>query len=109
MSGPFSGYSPDKPQPLTGYSLFVAAFNGLFGLFLWRARRGQRLPARWSLGDLLLLGVATHQLSLLIAKDKVTAVFRAPFARFEKTSGGPYVQESARGSGLQRAVGELVT
>jgi Protein of unknown function (DUF1360) len=35
-----------------------------------------------------LFGVATHKLSRLLAKDKVTAPLRAPFAEFED-EGGP--------------------
>lgn len=56
-----------------------------------------------------MLGVATHKLSRLIAKDSVGAVFRAPFTTFEKATGNGEVHDDGRGKGLRHAVGELVT
>jgi hypothetical protein len=52
--------------------------------------------------------VATHKLSRLIAKDKITAFLRAPFTEFEGKGGPAEVEERARGEGLQRTVGELL-
>jgi hypothetical protein len=62
-----------------------------------------------SLGDLALVTLATHKLSRLIAKDRVTSAVRAPFTRFEANGGAPAeVEERPRGRGLRRAVGELL-
>jgi hypothetical protein len=58
---------------------------------------------------MLLLGIATHKLSRLLTKDMVTSPLRAPFTVFEGSAGDGEVQEGARGSGLQHALGELVT
>jgi Protein of unknown function (DUF1360) len=55
-----------------------------------------------------LITVATHKASRLAAKDRVTSGVRAPFTRFEGDAGPGEVSEEARGSGLRRAVGELV-
>jgi Protein of unknown function (DUF1360) len=67
----------------------VVAYNGLVGAFLAaRARAGKGFPERIGIGDLLLAGVATHKLSRVIAKDRVTAPLRAPFTEFEG-EGGP--------------------
>jgi hypothetical protein len=59
-------------------------------------------------GDLALITVATHKASRLVAKDRVTSSVRAPFTRFEGDAGPGEVSEEARGSGLRRAIGELV-
>jgi hypothetical protein len=52
--------------------------------------------------------VATHKLSRLIARDRVTSAFRAPFTRFQGDAGPGEVNEAARGHGLRRAIGELL-
>ena len=57
----------------------------------------------------LLLGIGTHKLTRIIARDQVTAPFRAPFTRFEKFAGSGEVEENAHGSGLRGAIGELVS
>jgi hypothetical protein len=84
-------------------------FNAGFGSALLAARRSRRLPERIALADLLLLGAATQKLSRLIAKDLVTSALRAPFTEFGDYSGQGEVNESPRGHGLQKAIGELVT
>lgn len=58
----------------------------------------------------MLLGIATHKLSRTITRDWVTSVLRAPFTRLEGQAELPKeVSESARGRGLRRAIGELLT
>jgi Protein of unknown function (DUF1360) len=71
-------------------------------------RRGRELPERVAPGDLALMAIATHKASRLLTKDRVTSAVRAPFTRFEEEGGPGEVEEQARGSGLRRAVGELV-
>jgi hypothetical protein len=101
------GYSPNEHRPLPGYATLTAAFGVAFGSGLAGvARRG--FPERVGAGDLALLGVATHKLSRLIAKDKVTSFVRAPFTRYEGDGGPGEVEETPRGTGLQLAVGELL-
>lgn len=56
-----------------------------------------------------MLGISTHKLSRLVSKDRVTASFRAPFAKFIKDDGAGELEEEARGKGMQRAIGDLVT
>ena len=55
-----------------------------------------------------LVTVATSKASRLIAKDRVTSTVRAPFTRYEDDAGPGEVDESARGRGLRRAIGELL-
>jgi hypothetical protein len=57
----------------------------------------------------LLCAGATHRLSRLVAKDPVTSPLRAPFARFEGTTGPAELDEDVRGTGPRKAVGELLT
>jgi hypothetical protein len=99
------GYSED-PKPLKSYAAMVATFNLAFmGALLGR----REFPERYSSGDVLMLGVATHKYSRLLTKDKVTSVFRAPFVRYQHDAGPGEVEEEARGEGLRHAVGELAT
>jgi Protein of unknown function (DUF1360) len=71
----------------------------------WSARP---LPERIEPWDVLTAGVATHKLSRLIAKDKVTSFLRAPFVRYQDSAGRGELSEEPRGSGLRLAVGELL-
>src|SRR4051794_18625367 len=104
---PPAGHSEQHP-PLAPYGALAAAFNGAFAAGLIAARRADRPPDRFGAGDLALLAGATAKLSRLIAKDRVTSVIRAPFTTYEDDSGYGEVEEAARGTGLQRAVGELL-
>jgi hypothetical protein len=104
---PFAEHA-DQHRPLVAYGALALAFNGLVAAGVEVARRRRGLPERWSAPDLLLLGTATAKLSRLIAKDRVLAVVRAPFTEFEDDTQRGEVEESARGTGVQRAIGELV-
>jgi hypothetical protein len=109
--GPFAGYSSaDEERPLAAYAVLTAVYNALLGGFLfWLHRRGRELPERVALRDILLLGVATHKLSRLLAKDWVTSFARAPFTTYQGAAAEAEVVEEPRGSGLRLAMGELVT
>jgi hypothetical protein len=84
----------------------VAAAAGAFTV--WLNRSGRTLPERMPASDLALTAVATHKLSRLIAKDRVTSTLRAPFTRYQDDAGPSEVSEAARGRGLRRAIGELL-
>jgi Protein of unknown function (DUF1360) len=68
-----------------------------------------RLPRRISLFDLALLGVATHKLSRIVAKDRITGILRAPFVSYIRSAGAGEVEEEPRGHGIQRGIGNLVS
>ena len=53
--------------------------------------------------------VATQKAARLITKDRVLSTVRAPFTEYEGKAGPGQVSERARGRGLRRAVGELLT
>jgi hypothetical protein len=56
----------------------------------------------------VLIGTASHKLSRLIAKDKVTSPFRAPFTELEGKGGPGELEEASRGTGARKAIGELL-
>jgi hypothetical protein len=109
--GPLGGYAPPRERPpLASYAAFAALFNGAVAAGLLGARRaGHDLPERIEARDMVLAGVATHKLSRLLAKDKVTSFARAPFTELQEPGGPAELEEQARGSGLRRAVGELIS
>jgi hypothetical protein len=105
-----SGYAPaEEERPLAAYSALTAVFGTsmVSSLVLLRAS-GRELPERPRAGDLLLLGVATHKLSRLVTKDRVTSFIRAPFTRYQEPAGHGEVEEQPRGHGLRLALGELL-
>jgi hypothetical protein len=105
---PFEGYS-DEEQPLAGRITLVAAFGAsLLGAKLALRINGRELPERPHTSDVVLIGVATHKLSRLLAKSKATSFIRAPFTELEAPRGSGEVDERPRGEGVRRAVGELL-
>jgi hypothetical protein len=108
-TGPFEGYA-DEDRPLVAYTALIGLFNLLFAIFFLATKSaGRSVPQRIRPSDIALLGVATHKLSWLLAKDVVTSPLRAPFTEFQKMESPTSVQEKPRGRGLQRALGELLT
>lgn len=105
----YAGYSP-SPRPFGTFTALVVAFNALFAAFLLvTKRRNQPLPERIAFSDLFLLGLATHKLSRLLTKDKVTVALRAPFTRYDAPGQPGEVEEEARGHGVRRGIGELIS
>ena len=104
------GYAePAERPPLLSYAILIAIFNGLFAAALVAAKRtGRQLPERVGTTDLVLIGVASHKLSRLISKDKVTSPLRAPFTELEGNGGPGELEERSRGTGARKAVGELL-
>ena len=91
-------------RPLAGYAALTGTLAAAFAAGLVKAR----LPERLAPQDVVLAGVATHKLSRLIAKDKVTSFIRAPFTEFQEPSGKGEIEEKPRGRGLRLATGELL-
>lgn len=105
-----SGYvPPGEERPLAAHVALSCAFaSAMGGGFLALHACGRKLPERPGAADLALIGVATHKVSRLLAKDKVTSFLRAPFTRFQEPAGHGEVEEEPRGHGLRYAIGELV-
>ena len=109
QDGPLAGYAPERKRPPFGsYVLFTSVFNGAFAAGLAAAARSGRLPERPEAGDVVLIGVASHKLSRVITKDRVTSFLRAPFTEYQAPGGPGEVEERARGTGLRHAIGELL-
>jgi hypothetical protein len=104
-------YDPDGQVNLTGFSASMATYGAGVGGLLGLARAtGSELPERYSLGDLLVGGVATYKLSRLLTKSSIASPIRAPFTEFEGAAGSSEHHESPRGShGARHTVGELLT
>ena len=108
-TSPFSGHSPEQERPLGGYALLIGTYTLTTVAFAtWFKHSGRLVPERVSTRDLILMTVATHKLTRIIARDRVTSVLRAPFTRFQDDAGPAEVDEAARGTGARRAVGELL-
>jgi len=99
-------HDPNHQLPLAGYAGLVGIFSTTLGTILGAlpARKLRLTPA-----DVLLLGIGTFQLTRILAKDRVLAPFRAPFTKHRGSAGAGEVTEEARGSGVKKAIGELIT
>ena len=95
-------------RPLATYSAIMTLFLGGFGGLFAAAAARRSLPERLSAYDLALAGIAGHKLSRLIVTDEVTAPLRAPFVAVWEGEDGK-LNEEARGDGVRRAIGELIT
>ena len=102
------GYA-DEDKPLAGYGALSTAWVAAFaGAVLALRASGRQLPDRYTPGDVVIAGIASHKISRLISRDKVTSFLRAPFMRYRGSVGKGEVREDPRGEGLQRAIGELL-
>ncbi len=103
-------YAHGEHRPEGSFAAIMGAYGAtVAGLGILVRRSGRRLPERFSAADFALLSVATHKLSRLLAKDPVTSPLRMPFTAFAGTSGEAELAEEVRGTGLRKAMGELVT
>ncbi|MFD7564462.1 DUF1360 domain-containing protein [Streptomyces tendae] len=100
----------ETQTPLGGYAALATTFAATAGAFAVTAwRRGVRLPDTVPAWDVALLGTATFKASRLLTKDKVTSFLRAPFTRREREGNANEVMDAGRGTGLRRAVGDLIS
>ena len=95
--------------PIGGYAAMMAVFMGSFLGLVAAARKADVLPRRVPIRDIALLGVATHKLTRIVTRERVTIPLRVPFTRYEGRDGAGQVKEEPRGHGLRRAIGTLVT
>jgi hypothetical protein len=97
-------------QPLRGYlttlTVYGSVVTGLAGAARLAGRQGPRRPEP---ADVVLLSVATHKLSRLLAKEAVTSPLRAPVTRFRGAAGSSEVNEEPRLGGPGHAAAELMS
>lgn len=105
-------YAPHEHRPLGGYLAAMGVYAGVTGALAAVVRStGRPVPTRPTNSDVVLLSIATHKLSRLLAKDAITSPLRAPFTRYDKPIGSGEVMEQVRdeGSGTRHAIGELLS
>jgi len=66
-----------EEQLLAEYAALLAFYIAGVAVLTGAAVEQERLPKRFSLLDPALLGIATHKLSRIIAKDRITGILRA--------------------------------
>lgn len=89
-----------EERPTGPYAALALVFGSALAAFV--AAEGKRLPAKPGWDDMALIGVASHKLARLIAKEDVTSFVRAPVTVDEEAS-----QPAPRG--FSRAAGQLLT
>ena len=102
-------YAPGEDRPLKGYAVLMGLYGAAVAAGVVALRRRNRPLPDVRLADVALVGVATHKLARRMSKDSVTSPLRAPFTRYEGVAGPAELQEGVRGSGIRKAVGELVS
>jgi hypothetical protein len=104
------GDSYGRGQPLRGYlttlTVYGAVVSGLVGV---AAATGRRAPHRLTPADVVLMTLATHKLSRLLAKESVTSPLRAPVTQFTGAAGGSEVNEVPRSDGARHVAAELIS
>src|SRR5919206_2424085 len=87
-------YAPHEHRPLDGYLAAMGAFGALAASLAAAAKvTGRPAPERPATSDVVLISIATHKLSRLIAKESVTSPLRAPFTRYSHPIGGSELAE----------------
>jgi hypothetical protein len=98
-----------EEQLLAEYGAMLAFYLASVAVLTRVAVEHDRLPRKFSVLDLALLATATHKLSRIVAKDRITGVLRAPFVCYIRSAGAGEVEEEPRGHGMQRGIGNLIS
>ena len=105
----FEGYKGGEEMPLAGYATLFSVYNiAILTMLLAEKAPEKKWQDDIDWKDILLLSVATYKVSRIISSDRVTAPLRAPFMEYIEPNGASEVKEKVRGTGLQRAVGDLL-
>jgi len=98
-----------EEQLLAEYATLLGFYLTSVAMLTGIAAEQNRLPRKFSQLDLALLGIATHKLSRIVAKDRITGILRAPFVSYIRSAGAGEVEEEPRGRGIQRGIGHLIS
>jgi len=98
-----------EEQLLTEYATLLAFYLTSVAALTGIAAGQKRLPRKFGALDIALLGIATHKLSRIVAKDRITGILRAPFVSYVRSAGAGEVEEEPRGRGFQRGIGHLMS
>jgi hypothetical protein len=113
-SQPFEKYADveqvEEALPVASYAGLMAFYGAMFTFLLAQARKDDKLSEPLTWRELFVFSLAVFHLSRTLSKGWITIPLRAAFAKYEEPSVLPSeVHETARGKGLQRVIGELVT
>ena len=98
-----------EEQLLTEYATLLGFYLASVTVLTGIAAEQHRLARKFSVLDLALLGIATHKLSRIVAKDRITGILRAPFVNYIRSTGAGEVEEEPLGRGFQRGIGHLLS
>ena len=98
-----------EPALLAEYAGAMTLFLASVATLTSAAAAKELLPKKFKPLDLIVLGIATHKLSRLVSKSRITGAIRAPFVHYICSCGAGEVDEEPRGEGFQRAAGELIS
>jgi Protein of unknown function (DUF1360) len=98
-----------EEQLLAEYATLLGFYLASVVVLTGIAADQNRLPRKFSLLDPALLGIATHKLCRIVAKDRITGILRAPFVSYIRSAGAGEVEEEPRGRGFQRGIGHLIS
>jgi hypothetical protein len=98
-------HPPDRP-PYQSYAAIMGTFATLLAGAGALSRAVGRDPQCQSALDFVILGAASFKAARTLSHDRVTSFVREPFVEGEAYDGE---DEQPAGTGLQRAMGELVT
>lgn len=99
----------EKKSLLTSYGVLLTAF-GVYTVLTYQASQcAEDKKSKFSLGDYLLLGFATHKITRILSHDRVTRPLRAPFTEEKPQPKEKAKKEVSKGSGIQKALGDLLT
>jgi len=98
-----------EEQLLAEYATLLGFYLTSVAMLTSIAAEQNRLPRKFSQLDLALLGIATHKLSRIVAKDRITGILRAPFVSYIRSAGAGELEEEPRGRGIQRGIGHLIS
>jgi len=98
-----------EEQLLAEYATLLGFYLTSVAMLTSIAAEQNRLPRKFSQLDLALLGIATHKLSRIVAKDRITGILRAPFVSYIRSAGAGEVEEEPRGRGIPRGIGHLIS
>jgi hypothetical protein len=99
-NGSSASSSPELRSSELPYGVLMGAFAALL-LLAGRARRDD-VHVAFGPWDLACVGLASHDIGRILARDRIAVFVRAPFASGEAA-------QDPRGHGMRRAAGELLT
>lgn len=90
------------------YTTLSGIFMALFAMF-YKREQARDDDVNLKPFDLGLLALATYRTSRMVAYDKIASAYREPFTETEPDKTGAGATTVPQGTGVRRALGELIT